>query len=117
MRTWIVLLILLFTPSFVSAQLYPSQPPLLGPMTPNAYGPGIGMDGTGRPFYWQAPGQPNFPDPTIQPRINQYGFGSSADQYGRFLEPRFPQEQERPAFGPGNIPRNTQEWMEYLDQK
>ena len=75
-----------------SLSLYP---PLLGPIQRDAYGPQIGTDGTGRPFYWQpqTPGAFQGPDITIQPQINQYGFGQSADQYGRVIQPEMAQDQ------------------------
>jgi len=75
------------------AQLYPSNPPLLGELKQDAYGPGVNSDATGRAFYW-TPSQARqaSPDPTIQPRVNQYGFGRSADQYGREIEPAFQED-------------------------
>ena len=83
-------------------QLYPSQPPLFQPFTPNAYGPGINSDATGRPFYWQATPQQQGPDVTIQPNVNQYGYGQSGDQYGRPIAPQMQQERRsgfRSGFG------------------
>ena len=56
-----------------------------GSVTPNAYGPGIGMDATGRPVTLR----PSHSDPSgdysnsyIQ-RKNAYGPGIHMDQYGR----------------------------------
>jgi len=60
----------------------------LGPIRSNAYGPGIHADATGRPFQWQAEGQPSTsPDPTLQVKPNAYGLGVHADQYGRIVRP------------------------------
>lgn len=80
-------------------QMYPSNPPLLGEHKPNAYGPGVSSDGTGRAFYWQPNTGRTFqgPDPTIQQEVNAYGFGSSRDQYGRRIEPQSPQEPREEA--------------------
>lgn len=85
--TLVVFLILLAAPAL--AQVYPSNPPLFEPIQPNAYGPGVNSDATGRPFHWAPEGQQQSrPDPTIQPQLNQYGLGRSADQYGRSIEPK-----------------------------
>lgn len=72
------------------AQIYPSNPPLMQPFTPNAYGPGLNHDATGRPFYWQPqmPGALSMPDPTLQVNPHHYGFGQAADQYGRPVRPQ-----------------------------
>jgi hypothetical protein len=63
----------------------------LGPATPNAYGPGIHSDATGRPFMWQPQfGGLGFPDPTLQVQPNAYGLGVGMDQYGRPVRPSCP---------------------------
>lgn len=63
----------------------------LGPYTPNAYGPGMNMDATGRPFIWQPQwGGTGFPDPTLQVRPDAYGPGVGMDQYGRPVRPACP---------------------------
>jgi hypothetical protein len=63
-------------------------PPFLGPYTPNAYGPGLNSDATGRPFIWmpQVPG-PKFFDPFLDVKPNAYGPGIGSDQYGRPVRP------------------------------
>lgn len=63
----------------------------LAPIRPNAYGPGINSDATGRPFQWQPQGlPPTGPDPTLKVKPNAYGLGVHADQYGRIVEPVCP---------------------------
>jgi len=64
---------------------------LLSPYTPNAYGPGMNMDATGRPFMWQPQwGGTGFPDPTLQVKPDAYGLGIGMDQYGRPVRPTCP---------------------------
>ena len=66
----------------------------LGPITPNAYGPGINADATGRPFQWRPEGaQQSGPDPTLRVAPNAYGMGVHADQYGRIIQPVCPSGQ------------------------
>jgi hypothetical protein len=62
----------------------------LGPYTPNAYGPGMNADATGRPFIWQP--DPGFgpPDPFSRVQPNAYGLGVGMDQYGRSVRPACP---------------------------
>lgn len=62
----------------------------LGPYTPNAYGPGMNADATGRPFIWQP--DPGFgpPDPFSRVEPNGYGLGVGMDQYGRPVRPACP---------------------------
>jgi hypothetical protein len=62
----------------------------LGPYTPNAYGPGMNADATGRPFIWQP--DPGFgpPDPFSRVQPNGYGLGVGMDQYGRPVRPACP---------------------------
>jgi hypothetical protein len=63
----------------------------LGPYTPNAYGPGMNADATGRPFIWQPQrGGTGFPDPTLQVKPDAYGQGVGMDQYGRPVRPACP---------------------------
>ena len=102
----------LFT-AYAGAQLYPSDPPLLGPIQRDCYGPAMSCDGTGRAFYW-APQEQNSPQPnvTIQPEVNRYGFGSSSDQYGRPIAPQFGQERRSsrfPGFGSRGRIEQTEE--------
>ncbi len=100
-----LLFVLLALPA--QAQLYPmpgEQPPLLQPFQQNAYGPGVNSDATGRPFSWAPQGSSSLsqPDPTLQPNINAYGLGRSADQYGRPIQPRTdPGLQPMPLAPPG----------------
>lgn len=81
-------------------QLYPSQPPLLGELKKDCYGPGVSCDGTGRAFHWKPEGTQDGPNPILEPEINKYGYGSSSDQFGRRIEPHFDQEL-RPRQGAG----------------
>jgi hypothetical protein len=62
-----------------------------GSYTPNAYGPGMNADATGRPFIWQpmTPGPKSF-DPFLQVQPNAYGPGVGMDQYGRPVRPSCP---------------------------
>jgi hypothetical protein len=60
----------------------------LGPITPNAYGPGINADAAGTPFQWQQEGSlQKGPDPTLKVTPNAYGMVAHADQYGRIVQP------------------------------
>jgi len=69
----------------------PGGSTLLGPMTPNAYGPGINSDATGRPFMWQPQfGGSGLPDPTLRVNPNAFGPGIGMDQYGRPVRPGCP---------------------------
>jgi hypothetical protein len=56
-------------------------PPFLGPYRPNAYGPGINSDATGRPFVWQSDQGPVEPFAKVRP--DAFGPGIGMDQYGR----------------------------------
>lgn len=59
----------------------------LGPATPNAYGPGINSDATGRPFIWR----PDFGGPALGPiQPNAYGPGVGMDATGRPVRPACP---------------------------
>lgn len=75
-----------------SRNIYHSAPgafPFLGPITPNAYGPGINSDATGRPFTHKPDfGGSGYPDPTLKVKPNAYGPGVGMDQYGRPVRPR-----------------------------
>jgi len=63
------------------------QAPLLGPVTPNAYGPGLHSDATGRPFSWQ----PGYGGPALGPITpNAYGPGIGMDSTGRPVRPTCP---------------------------
>ena len=73
-----------FDQSWNNRQIY------LRPYRPNAYGPGINSDATGRPFQWQTEDrQPIEPWNRVKP--DAYGPGIGMDQYGRPVKP-----------GPGN---------------
>jgi hypothetical protein len=82
------------SPSFTSkATIVDTEnnaPPPLGAVTPNAYGPGVGMDATGRPVTVQ-PAYPNqggyYGDSVIQ-KPNAFGPGIGMDQYGRPVQYR-----------------------------
>ena len=64
------------------------QPLLLPPITPNAYGPGLNSDGTGRPFIWRPQGQKgSLFDPLLQVQPDAYGPGVGMDQYDRPVYP------------------------------
>ena len=86
------LLILLASSSFASHDQFGNEDPgllgsgLLGPVTPNAYGPGIHSDATGRPFRW-VPQQGGMVDPFSRVTPNAYGPGIGMDQYGRPVTP------------------------------
>jgi hypothetical protein len=69
----------------------PQIPFLLSPITPNAYGPGLNSDGTGRPFIWRPQGEngPLF-DPLLKVKPDAYGPGIGMDQYGRPVYPACP---------------------------
>lgn len=68
----------------------PGSRALLGPYTPNAYGPGMNADATGRPFIWQP--DPGFgpADPFSRVKPDAYGLGVGMDQYGRPVRPACP---------------------------
>jgi hypothetical protein len=59
----------------------------MGPVTPNAYGPGIHSDGTGRAFDYrtrqgqQVPGH-------LDVKPNVFGPGTGMDAYGRPVKPQ-----------------------------
>ena len=60
---------------------------LLGPIMPNAYGPGMNADATGRLFIWQ----PDFGGPAMGPITpNAYGPGIGMDATGRLVRPACP---------------------------
>jgi hypothetical protein len=62
-------------------------PVILEPVTPNAYGPGINSDATGRPFTWK----PDFGGPALGPVTpNAYGPGIGMDSTGRPVRPACP---------------------------
>ena len=62
----------------------------LGGYTPNAYGPGVNSDATGRPFIWQPDSGFGPPDPFSRVQPNAYGPGVGMDQYGRPVRPACP---------------------------
>lgn len=56
----------------------------MGPYTPNAYGPGINSDATGRAFIWK----PDSGGPALGPiNPNAYGPGIGSDETGRAVRP------------------------------
>lgn len=65
----------------------PNGGALFEPITPNAYGPGLNSDATGRPFIWTQGSRSTIPDPTLQVTPNGYGLGIGMDQYGRPIQP------------------------------
>jgi hypothetical protein len=86
----VVLVLALLSPAGVLAQ------PLLGPYQPNAYGPNINSDATGRPFRWE-PSPRNGPaEPFSNVRPDAYGPGIGMDQYGRPVQavPLSPGDQD-----------------------
>ena len=78
MRTILIVLAVL-TPVSVLAQ-QPNAGGFMQPYHPNAYGPGINSDATGRPFSWQT--QPGYgpADPLSNVRPDAYGPGIGMDQ-------------------------------------
>jgi len=69
----------------------PNGGALFTPITPNAYGPGLNSDATGRPFVWTLQGSHSaVPDPTLRVKPNAYGPGVGMDQYGRPVRPACP---------------------------
>jgi hypothetical protein len=68
-------------------QLIPGGRLLLGPIMPNAYGPGLNSDATGKPFIWH----PDFGGPALGPITpNAYGPGVGMDATGRPVRPACP---------------------------
>lgn len=64
-----------------------NSPAFLGPYEPNAYGPGINSDATGRPFMWK----PDFGGPALGPiNPNSLGPGIGTDATGRPVRPACP---------------------------
>lgn len=86
MRIVLVVLTLLSPVSVLAQQ--PNAGGFLEPYQPNAYGPGINSDATGRPFIWQPlPGNgPADPNSNVTP--DAYGPGIGMDQYGRPVQAR-----------------------------
>jgi hypothetical protein len=75
-----------YWPAAVPGELNPGSG-ILGPITPNAYGPGIHSDATGRPFQWTTQ-QGEAVQTPVKP--NAYGLGVGMDPYGRpvYANPR-----------------------------
>lgn len=64
-------------------------PNVIGPITPNVYGPGINSDATGRPFTWQPQqGHQGQPHQFQQVQPNVYGPGIGMNQYGQPVTPQ-----------------------------
>ena len=61
--------------------------PYLEPYQPNAFGPGINRDASGRPFVWQTEPGNGPADPVATVRPDAYGPGIGMDQYGRPVSP------------------------------
>ena len=77
-------------------QLYPlpdQQDALLGELKKDCYGPAVSCDGTGRAFHWRPEGTQDGPNVVIEPKVHNYGFGRSSDQFGRPIEPQLEQDQ------------------------
>ena len=95
--TW--LLVLTWFAAAYTQELYPlpDGDSLLGELKTDCYGPAVSCDGTGRAFYWQdrSDGAEQGPNVVIEPRPNFYGFGSSADQFGRHIEPSVEAQDQR----------------------
>lgn len=65
------------------------RPNVMGPITPNTYGPGINSDATGRPFTWQPQqGHQVQPNQFQQVQPNVYGPGIGMNQYGQPVTPQ-----------------------------
>jgi hypothetical protein len=92
MRSFFVAIALL--PTCALAQQVGPNPTFIEPYQPDAYGPGINSDATGRPFVWQPlPG--NGPiDPLSNVTPDAYGPGVGIDQYGRPVEPGCTSDQQ-----------------------
>ena len=61
--------------------------PYLEPYQPNAYGPGINRDASGRPFVWKTEPSDGPADPLATVRPDAYGPGVGMDQSGRRVSP------------------------------
>jgi hypothetical protein len=59
----------------------------LRPYQPNAYGPGINSDASGRPFRWETSPGDGPADPLSRVNPDGYGPGRGMDQYGRPVQP------------------------------
>jgi hypothetical protein len=66
-------------------------PQFLGPYRPNAYGPGVNSDATGRPFVWKPDQGPADPFAKVRPDV--FGPGIGMDQYGRAVRAACPPYQ------------------------
>ena len=84
MRFVIIVLTLLSPASAVAQQ---NAVGFQEPYRPNAYGPGINSDATGRPFVWQPSPGYGPADPLSSVTPNAYGPGNGMDQYGRPVRP------------------------------
>ncbi len=94
MRVVLVIFTLLLPGSVLAQSLEPNANGFLEPYQPNAYGPGINSDSTGRPFTWQTlPGNgPADPNSNVTP--DAYGPGIGMDEYGRPVQPTCPPYQQ-----------------------
>ncbi len=64
---------------------------LFSPYSPDAYGPGVNADATGKPFIWQPDtAGPRVFDPFLHVQPDMYGLGIGMDQYGRPVRPACP---------------------------
>ena len=94
MRVILVVLTLLLPVSVLAQPLNPNAGGFLEPYQPNAYGPGINSDATGRPFIWQPePGQ-GPADSLSNVTPDAYGPGIGMDQYGRPVQSACPPNQQ-----------------------
>jgi hypothetical protein len=95
MRIVLVVLTLLSPVSALAQQLGPNAGGFLEPYQPNAYGPGINSDATGRPFNWQPLPGYGPADPLSSVRPDAYGPGIGTDQYGRPVRPVAPSDDDQ----------------------
>ncbi|MDR4479777.1 MAG: hypothetical protein R3B37_08565 [Nitrospira sp.] len=64
---------------------------IFAPYRPDAYGPGVNADATGRPFIWKPDtAGPRVFDPFLRVQPDMYGPGIGMDQYGRPMRPACP---------------------------
>jgi hypothetical protein len=88
----LLLVLLCITPSFAQQQTghdqsWNNQDTFSRPYRPDAYGPGIHSDATGRPFRWQTE-QGEYVQPGIRVKPDGYGLGVGMDEYGRPVKPK-----------------------------
>ena len=94
MRVVLIVLTLMLPAGVFAQQLGQNAGAFLEQYQPNAYGPGINSDATGRPFVWQPSPGNGPPDPLTTVRPDTYGPGVGMDQYGRPVQPMCPPSQQ-----------------------